>query len=161
MSIIIGVGGRGGRNNWGRVPRIRWHPVRGAGGYERSGSGGGGMLRLGRGNMVDSVGDLGGSGERRDRRPRIVILRSGMVGLRRLLRSGSLRVGGALELRRGRREPLGEQAEGVSEGGAAVGGRARGVGAPRQWHRRGGCRRRPSGRGRSPLQANQGGERLQ
>ena len=60
--------------------------------------------------VVDSVGGLGGSGERRDRRPRTVILRSGMVGLRRLRGSGSLRVGGALELRRGRREPLGEQA---------------------------------------------------
>ena len=91
------------------------------------------MLRLGRGDMVvDSVGGLGGSGERRDRRSRIVILRLEMVGLRRLRGSGILRVGGALKLRRGRREPLGEQAQGVSEGGAAVGGRARGVGAPRQ-----------------------------
>ena len=113
ISIIIGVG-RGGRNNWD-LPPLSWHPVYGAGGCERSGSGCG----LGRlGDMVNGMGDLGGRGERRDGRPMMVMLGSwfvrhmwlGMVRLRRLWRlrrPGRLVSRNTLELRRGGREPFG------------------------------------------------------
>ena len=40
ISIIIGVGGRSGRNNWGQ-PLSCWNPVYDVGGCERGGSGGG------------------------------------------------------------------------------------------------------------------------
>ena len=109
ISIIIGVG-RGGRNNWG-LPPLSWHPVYDAGGCERSGSGGG-MGR--RGDMVNSMRDLGGRGERRDGRPMMVMfvrhMWLGMVSLRRLRRlrrPWRLVSRNTLELRRGGREPFG------------------------------------------------------
>ena len=175
MSIVIGVGGRGGgRNNWGRVPHISWHPVHDAGGRgERSGGlGMGGRVDM---MMTSSKRDLGGGRrERRDLRPRMGLIRSspvcrgwmGLVRMRRLLRlrrPGRLLEGGTLELRGGGRKPLGEHAQGVSEGGSAVGGRGGagvGVGVGVGIGHRGGCSR-GHGHRRSPLQANQGGGRLQ